>query len=164
MRQPTCMRQMDCKVLYWFSTCSIFQESPGNDTWLACPAELGKHLMTYSSNREGQQDFKCWSDNLKQFLSCRAQRDNTLQCQIAEERPRVERDGTFLLLCRQGLVPGFFELISPESQHNNVNSLRVCQLLLEARALTPADIKTCAVVEKVRHVPVSIVSGVQGIL
>lgn len=46
-------------------------------------------------------------------------------------------------------MPCFFELICPDSQHNNVNSLRVCQLLLEARALTPAELKAAAVVDKV---------------
>lgn len=46
-------------------------------------------------------------------------------------------------------MPCFFELICPDSQHNNVNSLRVCQLLLEARALTPAELKAASVVDKV---------------
>jgi enoyl-CoA hydratase/carnithine racemase len=43
----------------------------------------------------------------------------------------------------------FFEFVAPESPHNNVNSLRACQLLLEARALSPAELQEAGIVDKV---------------
>lgn len=52
-------------------------------------------------------------------------------------------------MCRQGLLPQFWSFLALDSQHNNVHNLRVCQLLLESRALTPAELQRLGVVPKV---------------
>ena len=52
---------------------------------------------------------------------------------------------------RLGMVTCFFEYLALESEHNNVRNMRICHLLLEHDAITPAQLNQAGVYSHVSH-------------
>lgn len=86
-----------------------------------------------------------------QLITCSHGPQGMLWCQLRQLQCPCLNFSEDLLLAvrRQGLLPQFFGFLSLDSPHNNVHNLRVCQLLLESRALEPADLQQHGIVQKV---------------
>ena len=59
--------------------------------------------------------------------------------------------------CRLGMVTCFFAYLALESEHNNVRNMRICHLLLEHDAVTPAQLNQAGAYSHVSclHSPMS---------